>query len=299
MTLKVYDTDPPVNQSLHSAIYKGEFKGELVAVKRLKSGRLDVVEREIRQLRGLEHTNLVHYKAVLRNRDATLDVVMELCELESLAVALDEYNHSFHWKLSTIGQVAAGLRYLHANNIVHKDLNPRNVLFRDLQHCRLLITNYSASVKLNSPPKPREDQIFSPPEKLITKQSDIFSLTAISCSVLVHNFPRTSKALKENIIAALRQGEITNNNLRWTLLYKGVSRKPADRPQALQFEEAFRVELPSHSTTFVHRKSYTEDCFHFVILSLTIMVIFLVSSNFRFMEWLTSARNSSHVEAEL
>ncbi|XP_003748519.1 serine/threonine-protein kinase STY8-like [Galendromus occidentalis] len=189
MSLRVFEKERPLSQKPHATIYRGDFRTEIVAVKRFKSGIIAEFEREVRKLQKLEHRNIVEFLAVFRNRDGTIDLVMRMGELENLGDAIRNQSHTFEWKYSMLYQISSGLAYLHDNDIIHGNLTPNNIIFRDLAHGRAMIGNYCKAARLQSPPKAIEDMIFEAPEGETSKPSDVYSLTLVVCCILVHTCP--------------------------------------------------------------------------------------------------------------
>ena len=128
MSLRVYETEQPLSESPHATVFRGDFKTDIVAVKRLRHGDIEVFEREIRLLKHLDHENLIIYKAAIRNRDGTIDVAMRIGELDSMKDALRGRDHTMEWKFSMFYQISSAVAYLHDQKILHKDLKPSNVL---------------------------------------------------------------------------------------------------------------------------------------------------------------------------
>lgn len=109
-------------------VFRGNFDGRRVAVKRILPECFEVAEREVQLLRESDtHPNVIRYFCTERDRLFTY-IAIELC-----AATLQQYveNPSAFPDLSPISlleQTMCGLSHLHSLNIVHRDLKPRNIL---------------------------------------------------------------------------------------------------------------------------------------------------------------------------
>ena len=109
--------------------------GSFVAVKRLEYARLErgalaAVRAELELLRKLRHEHIVRYvDAVHCPAEGRLYAVLEYMENGSLAGVRKRFG-TFSEALCAIymGQVLSGLRYLHAQGVLHCDLKPENML---------------------------------------------------------------------------------------------------------------------------------------------------------------------------
>jgi Protein kinase domain len=107
-------------------VYKGlnVANGQFVAVKRMDRELMDVaeLEREVNILKQLSHPNIVKYIALVPSANH-LNLVLEYVESGSIAKVLAEYGF-FPESLAAIytEQVLLGLEYLHAENVVHRDI---------------------------------------------------------------------------------------------------------------------------------------------------------------------------------
>jgi Protein kinase domain len=123
-----------------SVVWRGfdEVLGREVAVKVLKpSARLDPgfrrrLRAEARAAAGLSHphiTNVYDYGEATSAGDPVPYVVMELVDGESLAQVLARVNR-LPWETAvrTTAEVAAAIAAAHARGIVHRDINPSNVM---------------------------------------------------------------------------------------------------------------------------------------------------------------------------
>jgi serine/threonine protein kinase len=102
-------------------------EGDLVAVKTMRSG-VEVYNRGIHEL-DLEHPNVVQVYDV--GRDNRKTVVMEYCDLGSLAELLYVEEAPLSWKrcVKILLDIALGMQFLHERcGLVHGDLRSANIL---------------------------------------------------------------------------------------------------------------------------------------------------------------------------
>ncbi|XP_074866994.1 serine/threonine-protein kinase/endoribonuclease IRE2 isoform X5 [Carettochelys insculpta] len=110
-------------------VFRGQFDGRKVAVKRLLPECFHLIDREVQLLRESdEHPNVVRYFCTEKDKQFHY-IAIELC-----SATLQEYveNPSFDRRnldpVSLLHQTASGLAHLHSLNIVHRDLKPCNIL---------------------------------------------------------------------------------------------------------------------------------------------------------------------------
>ena len=103
-------------------VFKGTFKSEEVAIKKVKSKE----EANIKHLKRLNHPNLVKFIGVSYNGDTFYCIVMEYCPFGQLYTYLNNIKDNNYLKPSLMldwaKQIAFGMHYLHQNKIIHRDL---------------------------------------------------------------------------------------------------------------------------------------------------------------------------------
>eukprot|EP01147_Barroeca_monosierra_P009263 gene9263-10372_t len=133
--MEKYEKLSKIGEGSYGAVIKCRHKdtGKIVAIKKFLETEDDpqirkIALREVRMLKSLKHGNLVHLQEVFR-RKRKLHLVFEyidhtlLDELDANPRGLDEV----HIKKITF-QMLKALEYCHANNIVHRDVKPENIL---------------------------------------------------------------------------------------------------------------------------------------------------------------------------
>ncbi|KAI9364883.1 hypothetical protein DFJ73DRAFT_637988, partial [Zopfochytrium polystomum] len=104
-----------------------------VAVKEIKTSRvgasdLHSIMVEIDLLKRLNHPNIVAYRGFTATPDS-YQIIMEFCENGSLYDALKKTGKlSEDLSRSSIAQVLEGLRYLHEQGVIHRDIKAANIL---------------------------------------------------------------------------------------------------------------------------------------------------------------------------
>ncbi|KAJ1733029.1 bifunctional endoribonuclease/protein kinase ire1 [Coemansia biformis] len=126
-----------------TVVYRGEFQGRAVAVKRLLLDFYDVADHEVQVLQESDsHPNVIRYFCTER-QGHFMYIALELC-CGSLADAVVQAPKArlASQLLATISkrkilyQLACGLHHLHALKLVHRDIKPQNILVAPPPHRR-------------------------------------------------------------------------------------------------------------------------------------------------------------------
>ena len=116
-------------------VYKGyESNNIAFAMKRIITNRHDAVSAAVNfhYMKSVNHTHLVTVHDVKKFRD-TFWVVMEYCDLGDLDSFFDNYSKivkETSVKAKLMKQIISGVSFLHSKGIVHRDVNPSNVLIK-------------------------------------------------------------------------------------------------------------------------------------------------------------------------
>ena len=147
----------------------------------------------------MRHPNLVQVMGIhYPTSQAKLPwLVMELMDT-SLSTFLNKYPRSdqvsLHLKFSILVDVAQGLEFLHAHDIVHRDLSSNNVLLTKHLVAKISDLGVAKVIKqmghhTQTPGTPH----FMPPEALLgsvyDKSVDVFSLACVTLHVVSHEWP--------------------------------------------------------------------------------------------------------------
>ena len=247
--------DRPIGQGAFSNVYRGTWESEPIAVKRLKRREDGQYSREAVILSKVKHENIVRFFTIRENHLGTYDIVLELGCGVTLAGALYRGSLTDSWKQSTIYQISNGLAYLHRLGIIHLDLKPPNILFKNYDLGRVLITDFGMATTAVESHRAGA-QKFRAPDFPFRRESDVFSLAAIACCILHGTNPTTEEETEDIVSKVLTHQHLHQNIL--DVLERGVNPKYFCRPTASEFRDAFDM-LPLTPCSVVDGREKTVE----------------------------------------
>ena len=152
--------------------------------------------KELSNVYNLNHTNLLKHQHV-DSWEGMPYLIMPYCEKGSCYTQVGKFTEEKAWKL--IGDVASGLAYLHAQEIIHQDIKPDNILIDN--NGNYVITDFGISVQARSTLRKSSRQASSggttaymAPERFSrdaapVKASDIWSLGATVYELITGRMP--------------------------------------------------------------------------------------------------------------
>ena len=138
------DTTTVIGQGAYGVVYRALYpNGQKVAAKRIDTSRhplLNIAEY-VQKLKQLDHPNIVHVYDIHQEEKAAW-MFMELCEHEDLNKFYAKNELTQEQLLTIMQQIAAGVKYLHQNDIVHRDIKPENILVADNSPILIKLTDF-------------------------------------------------------------------------------------------------------------------------------------------------------------
>ena len=160
MSLKDYELGKKLGEGAFGSVcvVTNKVDKKVYAMKRVHLSKLDKKEREnalneIRILYSLHHKNIIGYKdGFYDDSTHTLNIIMELADDGDIAGKI-KYNQKkkLQFKENTIWkiliQIIQGLKYLHDNKIIHRDLKSANIFLDKNGTCKIGDMNVSKVIK--------------------------------------------------------------------------------------------------------------------------------------------------------
>ena len=139
-----------------ATVFLGKYKGSPVAIKCILCAELDIETMHLfykeallslsLQSKGKSHPNIVQFLGIAI-QPPELCLIYEYCKHKSLTNVLQNVNMypniNYRQILYIAQDIASGMKYLHKNNIVHRDLKTENVLIHEYKQSN---TKYSGKV---------------------------------------------------------------------------------------------------------------------------------------------------------
>jgi len=129
----------PLGTGANGIVYKGSWDGKIVAIKSLGSGTNETLDeqtyskflKEGKLMLGLKkHVNLIDVYAICYE-DTNPAIIMEYAERGTLISYLQSITEvSTHFVYNLVIGIAKGLRHLHRQDVIHRDIAARNILLK-------------------------------------------------------------------------------------------------------------------------------------------------------------------------
>jgi serine/threonine protein kinase len=196
-----YQLGVKLGQGAFGSVYQAfdTQSGFYVAVKTIALDRspsaLAGVQQEIELMSGLDHQHIVKYVCSHQTTE-TLYIVMEFAEGGSLGHVQKKFQSFFpeHLVAQYLYQVLLGLKYLHSQSIIHRDIKAANIL---LSNNIAKLADFGISIKLDAakqgPATSEFSAYWTAPEVInqeaITELCDIWSLGITAIELFVGQPP--------------------------------------------------------------------------------------------------------------
>lgn len=271
-------------------VYKGKWHGD-VAVKILKvtdptPEQFQAFRNEVAVLRKTRHVNILLFMGYMTKDN--LAIVTQWCEGSSLYKHLHvlETNFKIIQLIDIARQTAQGMDYLHAKNIIHRDMKSNNIFLHEGLTVKIgdfglatVKARWSGSHQVE---QPSGSILWMAPEVIRMQdnnpysfQSDVYSYGIVLFELLTGELPYSQIATRDQIIFMVGRGYLSPDLSK---LYKNcpkamkrlvadcIKKSKDERPlfpQILSSIELLQHALPkinrSASEPSLHRASHTED----------------------------------------
>jgi serine/threonine protein kinase len=245
-------------------------KKRAVAVKFLAARHCDKphvlarFEREARLMTTLRHPNISRLYDVGRHGVQPY-IVMPFLRGLPLAQVL-EYRHgqlSCHEALAVVGQMAAGLSFIHHHGLVHRDIKPQNVFIN--QKGRVIILDLGVARDKSDPGLTKPGTLvgtpyYMAPEQIsgkveVDKRTDVYALAAMTFELLVGRPPFIGtdpfSILQAHKHEPPPDASRLSKQVSWQVAREiscGLAKNKAERPQsASEFYANLKVLIDFHA----------------------------------------------------
>ncbi|KAJ3586204.1 hypothetical protein NHX12_012604 [Muraenolepis orangiensis] len=254
-------------------VYKGKWHGD-VAVKILKvtdptPEHFQAFRNEVAVLRKTRHVNILLFMGYMTQDN--LAIVTQWCEGSSLYKHLhvQEANYKMFQLIDIARQTAQGMDYLHAKNIIHRDMKSNNIFLHEGLTVKIgdfglatVKARWSGSHQVE---QPSGSILWMAPEVIRMQdnnpysfQSDVYSYGVVLYELMTGELPYALVANRDQIIFMVGRGYLSPDLSK---LYKSCPK--AMKRLILSSIELLQHALPkinrSTSEPSLHRASHAED----------------------------------------
>jgi len=201
--------DKRIGTGAYSVVYKGILRQtkESVAIKKIDLRRFkncrERIDEEIAIMKKMNHIGIVQlYDVIYDNINDYVYIVMEYCSGGDLSEAIHTHTKK-NKKFSEneirgyFRQLAEAFGYLFKQRILHRDVKPQNILFKDTDHRVLKLTDFGFSKYYNEDNSLLETLCGSPmymaPEILFHQKynmkTDLWSIGVILYELIYNRYP--------------------------------------------------------------------------------------------------------------
>ena len=127
-------TDYIIGEGSSSCIYKGTYDNQHVGVKKINKEW--IIETDINNIKNeinihskLNHKNVIKLIDTYENNDS-IKMVLEYAESDVKQLIRKSRVNETRCK-SITAEILNGVKYLHDNNVIHRDMKPANILLKD------------------------------------------------------------------------------------------------------------------------------------------------------------------------
>ncbi|XP_034107689.1 raf homolog serine/threonine-protein kinase Raf [Drosophila nasuta] len=230
---------PLIGSGSFGTVYRAHWHGS-VAVKTLKvktpsPAQLQAFKNEVAMLKKTRHCNILLFMGCVSK--PSLAIVTQWCEGSSLYkhVHVSETKFSLNTLIDIGRQVAQGMDYLHAKNIIHRDLKTNNIFLHEDLSVKIgdfglatAKTRWSGEKQAN---QPTGSILWMAPEVIRMQelnpysfQSDVYAFGIVMYELLAECLPYRNISNKDQILFMVGRG----------LLRPDMSQVRSDAPQALK-----------------------------------------------------------------
>ncbi|ELP87898.1 protein serine/threonine kinase, putative [Entamoeba invadens IP1] len=223
-----------IGEGSFGIVYKGTFRGNVVAIKKMKqcaqeeeNGEIEEFEKEVEMLDKFRSQYIVHfYGAVfIPNKICMVTEFAQYGSLHDLIKNKDRQPIPMKLRIKMVTDAARGILYLHENGILHRDIKPDNILvvsldetvaihgkltdFGSSRNINMMMTNMTFTKGIGSPSYMAPEVLHQDKYK---KPADIFSfaITLYECVKWGEAYPKTEFKFPWKIAEFVNKGNRLN-----------------------------------------------------------------------------------------
>eukprot|EP00727_Mastigamoeba_balamuthi_P000163 m51a1_g10143 putative serine threonine kinase (1409) ;mRNA; r:62958-68430 len=241
-------TNEQLGRGNFGAVYKGEWRGQTVCVKKFFQQKVDKVtlgevERQLKEiaiLTELRHPSIVLFMGACIEPN-NMFILSEWMDMGSLRQVLSSQKIEFTLGTQILTSVCQGMIYLHMSGIIHRDLKSSNILLNKKWDVKLADFGLAAVKSTNKTMTVCGTVAWMAPEVLVSSQysekSDVFGYGMVMYEVLTRSYPfatTQAMALVPKIVSGQRPpvpADLQGFSAEYVDLMKRCwAPRPEDRP---------------------------------------------------------------------